>query len=227
MVRIFDEDTEEVLCDTWLVALEAESVVAETPRDQSTAGQATAGQSTAGHSTAAQAAAASAAQSTAAQAAAAASPPPPPPAPPKAPPKAPPAAAASFDKTQTFGRIQRHLNIGWLSLTAYESMFGEITSQEPWGRCFWDGMSLALAQYRFPKYDLPPRQQGYYETPMDFSKANALRAKSRDNPGSNKLYATYIWTWQEEVHVACQWMLLAQGRPWKMHSSWLSQVVDL
>ena len=128
-------------------------------------------------------------------------------------------------KARTYTKIQRHLNIGWMRMSAYEARFGEISRGEPWGCHFWDGMMQALDEYQWPK-QASPTGRGYFETPHNFSKEAAKRAKCPvSNPGGGQKYATFIWRiGQCEIWIACQWLLLTQSRPWRVDETWIEEL---
>ena len=129
-------------------------------------------------------------------------------------------------KVSNYAKIQRQLQVQWLSLNAYEKMLGELSPEHPWGATFWEGMASALLAYNWKKYSTEPNGRGYFEPPANFSKEAAKKQKCNiSNPGGGKPVAAYIWRYgqgcTEEIWVACQWLLLSQSRPWRVHSSWV------
>ena len=132
---------------------------------------------------------------------------------------------------ELFRHIQLYLNIGWVSLGSYERLFGRISLERPWGSHFWKGMAQALADYPWPRHGISP-VIGFFETPATFSKANARQAKCHiSNPGGGKFYPTYLWRsgcqildeTDEEIWVACLWLLIRPARPWRVHVSWVQE----
>lgn len=117
--------------------------------------------------------------------------------------------------------IQQYLNLN-ITLEAYESRYGRLLPQTPWGDELWSGLRSQFELYRHrPHVDVAARPI-HFLLNSDFSKSVAKQPRRAN--AIPKPYAAWAWPHHagtEWAFVACQWMLEVNSRPWCVHKDWV------
>jgi hypothetical protein len=132
-----------------------------------------------------------------------------------------------------FYNTMRHINcLDIMSMAAFASFFGRISTAHPYGVNFWAGFAEWMAAVYFPSMqgrgsrswlaNIRPTM-GHFELPETFSRRNAGAPRHfQANPGSGSKYPAMFFFDGASIWMVCINIALRRSTAWRVDPSWLT-----